>query len=70
MFPPPAPKPIVAESPTQTTDYYVTITDGISTCYDTMTVFVNAPVYSFSSDTLAYCGVDTASIDAGAGWSN
>ena len=57
-------------SPTQTTDYYVTITDGVSTCYDTMTVFVNAPVYSFSSDTLAYCGVDTASIDAGAGWSN
>ena len=57
-------------SPTQTTDYYVTITDGISTCYDTMTVFVNAPVYSFSSDTLAYCDVDTASIDAGAGWSN
>jgi gliding motility-associated-like protein len=57
-------------SPTQTTDYYVTITDGVSICYDTMTVFVNAPVYSFSSDTITYCGVDTATLDAGTGWSN
>ncbi|MDP4933547.1 MAG: hypothetical protein NWR30_02440, partial [Salibacteraceae bacterium] len=57
-------------SPSQTTDYYVTITDGVSICYDTMTVFVNAPVYSFSSDTITYCGVDTATLDAGTGWSN
>ena len=57
-------------SPTQTTDYYVTISDGVSTCYDTMTVFVNVPVYTFSNDTIANCGVDTASVDAGSGWSN
>jgi gliding motility-associated-like protein len=56
-------------SPSQTTNYYVTISDGVSTCYDTMTVFVNVPVYTFSNDTIANCGVDTASVDAGSGWS-
>ena len=48
----------------------MTITDGVSVCYDTMTVFVNAPVHAFSSDTITYCGVDTATLDAGTGWSN
>ena len=56
-------------SPTQTTDYYVTITDGVSTCYDTMTVFVNVPVYTFSNDTLPIV-VWIQQVDAGAGWSN
>ena len=55
-------------SPSQTTDYYVTISDGVSTCYDTMTVFVNAPAYTFSNDTITNCGADTVSVDAGSGW--
>ncbi len=56
-------------SPSKTTDYYVTITDGVATCYDTMTVSVNVPTYSFTNDTIVSCGADTAKVVAGAGWS-
>ena len=60
---------VINVSPSQTTDYYVTITDGISTCYDTMTVFVTVPSYTFANDSVAYCGVNTAAVYAGTGWS-
>jgi gliding motility-associated-like protein len=62
-------------TPTQTTKYYVTVSDGITTCQDSVTVTVS-DIGTFNSlqDTARVCG-DSVLLDAGSGyatynWSN
>jgi gliding motility-associated-like protein len=65
----------ITVSPTATTKYFVTVTDGITTCRDSITVTVS-DIGSFNplQDTVKVCG-DSVLLDAGAGyarynWSN
>jgi hypothetical protein len=46
--------------PSQTTTYSVTVTDGISSCTDSISIQVNQPLSIFQgSDTLTICGLNT-----------
>jgi hypothetical protein len=57
-------------NPTQTTTYYCTVSNGISSCTDSVTVTVNPlPTNIFAQDTIAACGSSYA-LSAGAGFSN
>jgi gliding motility-associated-like protein len=65
----------ITVSPTTTTKYFITVTDGITTCRDSITVSVS-DIGSFNplQDTVKVCG-DSSILDAGAGfatynWSN
>ena len=65
----------ITVSPTTTTKYFATVTDGITTCKDSITVTVS-DIGSFNplQDTVKVCG-DSTILDAGAGyasynWSN
>lgn len=65
----------ITVSPTQTTTYYVTVSDGINTCTDSIRVAVS-DIGSFNplSDTIRVCGTSTV-LNAGSGyttysWSN
>jgi gliding motility-associated-like protein len=59
----------ITVSPTQTTKYFVTVSDGITSCKDSITVTVS-DIGSFNplQDTIRVCG-DSAILDAGAGHS-
>ncbi|MFM8514622.1 MAG: hypothetical protein ACKOBI_12935, partial [Bacteroidota bacterium] len=61
----------ITVSPTQTTTYYVTVSNGIHSCVDSVTVNVIANSISpnlFAADSLFHCG-DSLVIDAGTGYS-
>ena len=60
----------ITVSPSATTKYYVTVSDGISSCIDSVTVTVNNPTFAFAQDTIISCGASPVTIDAGAGWSS
>ncbi|MEN9002595.1 MAG: LamG-like jellyroll fold domain-containing protein [Flavobacteriales bacterium] len=65
----------ISVSPDSTTTYYVTISNGIHSCVDSVTVFVNNPQFQLSQDTITSCNQDSVLLDAGAGfasynWSN
>ena len=54
-------------SPDSTTTYYVTISNGIHSCVDSVTVTVNNPQFQFAQDSVSGC--DTVTVNAGSGWS-
>jgi gliding motility-associated-like protein/uncharacterized delta-60 repeat protein len=60
--------PTIQVSPSQSTTYYVTITDGITTCTDSVRVSVLTDNYNPLSDTTRVCGT-RAVLDAGSGYS-
>ena len=61
-------------SPTQTTTYYCTVSNGISSCTDSVTVTVNPlPTNFFTQDTLTICNTNTtlsAPANGSYSWSN
>ncbi len=58
----------ISVSPTQTTKYYVTVSDGITSCQDSVTVTVNDPAgFNPLSDTTRVCGF-VQMLDAGEGF--
>jgi gliding motility-associated-like protein len=65
----------ISVTPTVTTKYYATLTDGIATCIDSVTITVdNIAGFNPLQDTIKLCG-DSLVLDAGAGfasynWSN
>ena len=61
---------IITVSPTQTTTYYVTVSDGITTCTDSVKVTVSE-IAGFNplSDTTSVCGTSKV-LDAGAGFAS
>jgi gliding motility-associated-like protein len=60
----------ITVSPTQTTTYYVTVSDGITTCTDSVKVTVSE-IAGFNplSDTTSVCGTSKV-LDAGAGFAS
>ncbi|MDC1370272.1 hypothetical protein N8289_00365, partial [Flavobacteriales bacterium] len=65
----------ISVAPDSTTTYLVTISNGIHSCVDSVTVTVNNPQFQFAQDTITTCGQDSVLIDAGVGfasynWSN
>jgi len=60
----------ISVTPTATTKYFVSVTDGVTTCKDSITVTVS-DIGSFNSlqDTVKICG-DSIMLDAGAGYDN
>ncbi|MFM8837040.1 MAG: hypothetical protein ACKOHH_00235, partial [Bacteroidota bacterium] len=61
----------ITVSPTQTTTYYVTVSNGIHSCVDSVTVnVIPNPINPnlFASDSLFHCG-DSLVLDAGTGYS-
>ena len=62
--------PSISVNPTQTTTYYCTVSNGISSCIDSVTVTVNnLNANLFTQDTIAACGT-SYTLDAGAGYSS
>jgi len=60
----------ITVSPTQTTTYYVTISNGTSICTDSIVVNVNSVVgFNPLSDTTSQCGTSKV-LDAGSGYSS
>jgi len=64
----------ITVSPTQTTTYYVTVSDGITSCTDSVRVIVSIGTFNPLSDTTRVCGTSTV-LNAGSGyttysWSN
>ena len=60
----------ITVSPTQTTTYYVTVSDGITSCTDSVKVTVSdIGTFNPLSDTTRVCG-KTATLDAGAGFAS
>jgi hypothetical protein len=58
-------------TPSVTTTYYVTISNGIVSCADSVVVTVNPlPSIGLGGDTLGFCGVDSALISAPAGFAS
>jgi len=58
----------IVVSPTQTTTYYVDVSDGVGTCRDSVTVTVSdLTSYNPLSDTTRVCGI-TVSLNAGSGY--
>jgi hypothetical protein len=61
--------PTISVTPTQTTTYYCTVSNGITSCVDSVVVIVNNLSGNlFTQDTIAACGTSYA-LDAGAGYS-
>ncbi|MDG1176359.1 MAG: right-handed parallel beta-helix repeat-containing protein, partial [Flavobacteriales bacterium] len=65
----------ISVSPDSTTTYFVTISNGIHSCVDSVTVTVNNPQFQFAQDTITSCNQDSVLLDAGSGfvsynWSN
>ena len=58
----------ITVSPTQTTDYTVTVDNGNIVCMDSVTVLVSNPMVDLG-DTLSYCNQDSVLLDAGVGYS-
>ena len=59
----------ISVSPTTTTKYFVTVSDGLTTCKDSVTVTVSdISTFNPLQDTIKVCG-DSAVLDAGAGYS-
>ncbi|MDC1371095.1 C-type lectin domain-containing protein, partial [Flavobacteriales bacterium] len=58
----------ISVSPDSTTTYYVTISNGIHSCVDSVTVTVNNPQFQFTQDSVSGC--DTVIVNAGSGWSS
>ncbi|MDB9702162.1 gliding motility-associated C-terminal domain-containing protein [Flavobacteriales bacterium] len=58
----------ISVSPDSTTTYYVTISNGIHSCVDSVTVTVNNPQFQFAQDSVSGC--DTVIVNAGSGWSS
>ena len=59
----------ITVSPTQTTTYYVTVSDGINTCTDSVRVTVSdIGTFNPLSDTTRVCGTSTV-LNAGSGYS-
>jgi gliding motility-associated-like protein len=58
----------ISVSPDTTTTYYVTISNGIHSCVDSVTVTVNNPQFQFAQDSVSGC--DTVIVNAGIGWSS
>lgn len=54
----------ITVSPGSTETYYVTVSDGIQICTDSITITVETPVFFFPEDTLRICGF-SAILDAG-----
>ena len=54
-------------SPSQTTTYSVTISNGISSCTDSVTVSVSSPSVDLGADTVSFCDT-TTTLDAGPGY--
>jgi hypothetical protein len=52
----------ISVSPTTATDYSVIVSDGISTCYDTVAIGVNALPTLTIADTISACNVDSVLI--------
>lgn len=66
---------LIDVAPEFTQEYSITVFDGLSTCYDTVQIAVNNPLFTFDVDTLSYCNVNSLVIDGPAGfdaylWSN
>jgi gliding motility-associated-like protein len=60
----------ISVSPTQTTTYYVTVTDGITTCMDSVKVTVSdIGTFNPLSDTTSQCGTSKL-LDAGLGYAS
>ncbi|MCX6257462.1 MAG: FG-GAP-like repeat-containing protein [Bacteroidia bacterium] len=60
----------ITVSPTETSTYFVTITDGIQTCTDSITVNINPlPQLSLQDTILVPCGTTLFQLDAGGGYS-
>lgn len=58
----------ITANPIQTTTYYCTVSDGISTCTDSLTVYVQTPpVSGLLQDSIFACPSDSVLLDAGAG---
>ena len=60
----------ITVSPTQTTNYSVTVDNGITTCTDSVTVTVSNPNLDLGPDTFLACGSDSVILDAGTGYVN
>lgn len=65
----------ITVSPTTATNYSVIVSDGISTCYDTVSIGVNALPTISIADTVSACNVDSTIISGPSGssaylWSN
>jgi len=58
----------ITVSPTQTTTYYVTVSDGITSCTDSVRVIVSIGTFNPFSDTTRVCGTSTV-LNAGSGYS-
>lgn len=61
--------PSISVNPTQSTTYYVTITDGITICRDSIRVNVFNSLFNPLPDTTRLCG-STTTLDAGAGYAS
>ena len=60
--------PTISVSPSQTTTYYCTISNGISSCIDSVKVTLNNQNFILQ-DTIRVCG-DSYTLDAGAGYAS
>ncbi len=66
---------LIDVAPVFTQEYSITVFDDQTTCYDTVQVAVNNPLFTFDVDTLSYCNIDSLVIDGPVGfdaylWSN
>jgi hypothetical protein len=60
---------IITVTPTETSIYYVSVTDGIQTCTDSVTLNVNPQLISNMPDTIIVsCGENSVVLDAGQGF--
>jgi alpha-tubulin suppressor-like RCC1 family protein len=61
----------ITVTPSQTTKYYVTVSDGVTSCRDSVTVTVKAPpVYNPFSDTTSVSNADSIRLNAGSGFTS
>ncbi|MDC0231057.1 LamG domain-containing protein [Aureispira] len=60
--------PSITVSPSQTTTYTVSVSNGTTSCSDSVTITVNNPTIDLGPDTLSLCGGDSTVLDAGAGY--
>jgi hypothetical protein len=58
----------ITVSPDSLTTYYVQISDGITTCIDSITVGVSNPMPSFANDSLQVCGGEPFEIELEQPW--
>jgi len=57
-------------SPASNTTYTLTISDGISSCTDSVMVSTTSSTFNFAQDTISACGDDSILVDAGIGFAN